>query len=102
MLGTRIFPIFLLAMRALQGHPNMSFVAKKTICNDVLKILHITCVNSPENVTAAISCGIVDFLVQAFQGLSHTERIDTVWQCNRNQLEEVLFSAQMPLGAPPH
>jgi len=59
-------------------------------------------VNSPENVTAAISCGIVDFLVQTFQGLSHTERIDTLWQCNRNQLEQVLFSAQMLLVAPPH
>ena len=62
-LGTQIFLILLEAMRALQGHLNMTFVATKTVCNDVLQILYITCMNKHENVAAAINCGIFNFLV---------------------------------------
>jgi len=101
-IGTRIFPILLEAMRALQGQSNTLFVAKKTACNDVFQILYIACVNNHENVAAAISCGIFEFLVQAFQGLVHTGRIDAQWQGNCNKLQQTLLPAQMPPGAPPH
>jgi len=101
-IGTRIFPILLEAMRALQGQSNTLFVAKKIACNDVFQILYIACVNNHENVAAAISCGIVEFLVQAFQGLVHTGRIDTQCQGNCNKVQQTLFPVQMPPGEPPH
>ena len=95
-LGALMFPILLGAMRALRGHSHMTFVSKKIVCTEVFQILYISCVNNHENVAAAISCGIVEFLMQAFQGLVLTERIDMQWHLHRSRLEQSLLSAQMP------
>jgi len=99
-LHAQIFLILFGAMRVLQGYPHITFVAKKTVCTQVFEILYLACVNNHENAAAIIRCGIVEFLVQAFQGLVRIHRMTSQWDHHREKLEQTLLSAQIPGGAP--